>query len=208
MQLCRQHINGNSKLSVSSSEAELCLYKVSVKSLNAAADSGENSNLVLSKLRVSKWAKDEAAVTCSLLMGREDASFIAPVHHMALDLYRSFNCLVIPYGSGKEDICPLLLLHLCMWKHEMRLFPGFMVWWGHTGQHAGQAALLLYVSELWNRAQLYWPSVCLLKLCTINGSASWDWNHNPQGTSQQIWFEFQVAMKYETRWVSCGLRFC
>lgn len=114
MQLCRQHINGNSKLSVSSSEAELCLYKVSVKSLNAAADSGENSNLVLSKLRVSKWAKDEAAVTCSLLMGREDASFIAPVHHMALDLYRSFNCLVIPYGSGKEDICPLLLLHLCM----------------------------------------------------------------------------------------------
>lgn len=99
-------------------------------------------------------------------------------------------------------------MSVCAREREMRLFPGFTVWCGHTGQHAGQAALLLHVSELWNRAQLYWPSVCLIKLCTINGLASWDWNHNPQGTFQQTWFEFQVAVKYKTRWVSCGFRFC
>lgn len=33
-------------------------------------------------------------------------------------------------------------------EREMRLFPGFPIWRGHAGQHAGQAALLLHVSEL------------------------------------------------------------
>ena len=51
-------MNGNSELSVSSSEAELRLRKASVKSLNAATNSGENSNLVLNKLQADKWAKD------------------------------------------------------------------------------------------------------------------------------------------------------
>lgn len=108
----------------------------------------------------------------------------------------------------REYALSCYFMSVCVREREMRLCPGFRVWRGHTGQRAGQAALLLNVSELWNRAQLYWPSVRLMKLCTINGPASWDWNHNPQGTFQQIWFEFQVAAKYETRWVSCGFRFC
>ena len=215
IQLCRQSVNNNSELSVSSSEAELCLCKVSVESLNAAANSGENSNQILDKLQADKWAKDWAAVACvwwgsawPLLVGREKASFFAPIHPMALGFKGSLNWLIIPCRNGKGGYAlSFCCMSVCV-RGDMRPFAGFRVWHGPTGQRAGRAALLLYVSELWNRAQLFWPSVCLIKLCTINGSASWDWNHNPQGTFQQIWFEFRVAVKYETRWVSCGFRFC
>lgn len=51
VQLCRQYMNGRSELSVSKSEGEICIMKVSVKSLQMAASSGENSNLVLENCR-------------------------------------------------------------------------------------------------------------------------------------------------------------
>lgn len=50
-------MNGRSKLSVSKSEGELCIMKVSVKSLQVATNSGENSNLVLDNLQADSGPK-------------------------------------------------------------------------------------------------------------------------------------------------------
>lgn len=147
---------------------------------------------------------------CGLGAGGEQPGFSFGEEKTLLPLHLSIRCLLaskdpvthwLTHKEMENRGCALLC-------YCTRVFPGFRVWWGHTGQRAGRAALPLYVSELWNRAQLYWPSVCLIKLCTINGSASWDRNRNPQETFQQIWFEFQVAVKHETRWVSCTSRFC
>lgn len=41
----------------------MCLL-ASVKSLNAAANSGDYSNLILDKLQEEKWAEEQAAVAC------------------------------------------------------------------------------------------------------------------------------------------------
>lgn len=64
----------------------------SVKSLNAAANSGDYSNLILDKLQ-EKWAEDQAAVACvwqeqSVLSswGKKDATCLAPVHFLAPNL--------------------------------------------------------------------------------------------------------------------------
>lgn len=123
-QSCRQCTNSNNKqqLSVSSSEAELCLHKASIKSLNAATNSDENSNRVLDKLRAEKWAKEQAVAclrqgaTWPLLEGREDASFFTCVYPMALE--GSYNGFVTPYRNGKERICSLLLSHVSLCKRE------------------------------------------------------------------------------------------
>ena len=50
-------MNGRSELSVSKSEGELCVMKVSVKSLQVATNSGENSNLVLDNLQADSGPK-------------------------------------------------------------------------------------------------------------------------------------------------------
>lgn len=47
-----------------SSEAAFVYVLASVKSLNAAANSGDYSNLILDKLQDEKWAEDQAAVAC------------------------------------------------------------------------------------------------------------------------------------------------